>query len=151
MIYLFVDASFAVTQDLKSVSGVTISLGTGSVLARCEKQKTVSKSSTEAEIIAAADNIGYGIWLINFFDSIGVKMRLKLLQDNNGAISVLRRGVTNTGQTRHIRIKSAFIRDRIVSGDVQVEYLRTDMMQADGLTKPLTGEAFQKFAKYVLG
>ena len=53
--------------------------------------------------------------------------------------------------TRHIDIRYFFIKDRIDTGDITVEYLHTKSMIADYLTKPLVGELFYKLRDLLLG
>jgi hypothetical protein len=54
----YIDASFAIHNDGKSHTGVVIFVGGVAVYCASRKQKCVSKSSTEAELIALSDNIG---------------------------------------------------------------------------------------------
>jgi hypothetical protein len=54
----YVDASFASHMDGKSHSGVIILVGGVGVLFTSRKQKCISKSPTEAELIALSDNVG---------------------------------------------------------------------------------------------
>ncbi len=51
----YVDASYRVHADMKSHTGCVITLGKGPIFVRSAKQKLVSKSSTEAELIALSD------------------------------------------------------------------------------------------------
>ena len=55
----YIDASFAPHQDSKSHTGVTIFLGDALVYAASRKQKCVTKSPTESELVALTDYIGY--------------------------------------------------------------------------------------------
>jgi hypothetical protein len=52
----YIDASFATHMDEKSHSGVIVLVGSVGVLFTSRKQKCVSKSLTEAELIALSDN-----------------------------------------------------------------------------------------------
>ena len=51
------DAAFGVRTDLKSQSGGTLSLRTGSAISQSKRQSLNTKSSTEAELVAADDVI----------------------------------------------------------------------------------------------
>ena len=53
-----VDASFGCHENGKSHTGVCITLGDGPVFVRSVKQKIVTKSSTEAELVALSDEAG---------------------------------------------------------------------------------------------
>ena len=58
----YIDASFAVHADMKSHTAVIITLGAGPIYVESVKQKLVSRSSTEAELIALSDGITHAIW-----------------------------------------------------------------------------------------
>ena len=51
----WVDASYAVHDDMHGHTGGTLSAGTGSMYSTSNKQKLVSRSSTEAELIGVYD------------------------------------------------------------------------------------------------
>ena len=53
----YVDASHSVHPDGKSCTGCVISLVTGPVFVRSTKQKSVSKSSTEAGLLVLSESI----------------------------------------------------------------------------------------------
>ena len=55
---MYVDASYGVHADGKSHTGMTISLGRGAVHVRSSKQKIVTKSSTEGELVGLTDSLG---------------------------------------------------------------------------------------------
>ena len=52
---VYADASYAVHRDCKSHGGIVVYLHRGPVFVKCSKQKMVSKSSTEAELITLSD------------------------------------------------------------------------------------------------
>ena len=60
------DASFAVHPDMKSHTGGTMSLGKGSVIDICRKQKFNTRSSTKTELAGVDDCIGKMIWAKHF-------------------------------------------------------------------------------------
>jgi hypothetical protein len=47
-------------------------------------------------------------------------------------------------KTRHIGTRFFFVKERIESGEVVLEYLPTGEMVADMLTKPLQGQLFRR-------
>ena len=65
-------------------------------------------------------------------------------------INTVKSGKTTSERTRHIAIKFYFISDRYQSKEIDVEYIQTDQMIADALTKPLQGEKFRKFRNLIL-
>jgi hypothetical protein len=54
----YVDAAYAVYDDSKSHSQVVVYIGNTLVYISSKKQKCVSKSPIEAELIALTDNLG---------------------------------------------------------------------------------------------
>ena len=58
------DASYGTVIDYINRTGFTISIGKGSVFAKSSKQKLITKSSTEAELIRISDAIRQITWTI---------------------------------------------------------------------------------------
>jgi hypothetical protein len=54
----YVDAAYAIHDDSKSHSGVVVYVGSTLVYVSSRKQKCMSKSPTEAELISLTDNLG---------------------------------------------------------------------------------------------
>ncbi len=48
---------------------------------------------------------------------------------------------------KHIDIHNAWARQEVQAGTFEVQYLQTDKMPADGLTKPLTRAKFSEFIR----
>jgi hypothetical protein len=151
----WVDAAFGVHKDMRSQTGMAMSMGKGSVYASSLRQKLNTRSLTEAELVGADDAIGMIMWTRLFLESQGYDVRdTKLYQDNQSAMLLERNGRRSTSKrTRHINIRYFFIADCIEKGDVKVEYCPTEDMVADIcniFTKPLQGSAFHKFRNDVL-
>ena len=66
IIQWWVDASFAVHEDMRSRTGMQMSLGTGTIYGTSQKQKINTGSSTEAELVGARNYLPFNIWLYNF-------------------------------------------------------------------------------------
>ena len=62
----YVDASFAVHPDMRSHTGVIITLGKGAIYSRSSKQKLNTKSSTESELVAKSDALPQVLWFQRF-------------------------------------------------------------------------------------
>ena len=58
--------------------------------------------------------------------------------------------VEATSRTRHIAIRFFFISDRINSKEIVVEYMKTQDMIADILTKPMQGALFRRLRSLLL-
>ena len=129
-----------------------MTLGTGSIESISSKQKLVSKSSTEAELIGLSDRFSSAIWVNNFLSAQGYTMGPAIVhQDNMSTISLAEKGRSTSNKTRHINLRYFFIQDRIAQGDIVIEYTPTENMTADVLTKPLQGSLFRKLREDLLG
>ena len=151
-VYAYVDAAYGTHYDMKSHTGCLIRVGEeGSpVFCKSAKQSIVSRSSTEAELIALSDSGSQVIWVREFMIQQGFDLApATIYQDNMSTISLISNGRPKAEKSRHINIRYFWLRDRIVAKDIQIEHMPTDMMIADMLTKPLTGELFRKFRDLV--
>ena len=147
----YIDASFAIHPDMKSHTGSVITLGKGAIYAKSGTQRLMTKSSTEAELVALSDSANQVLWTRNFLECQGHPQPPALVyQDNQSTIQLIRNGRSNSERTRHVDVRYFFLHDRISTGDVDIVYLPTTDMIADILTKPLQGELFKKLRKELL-
>jgi len=147
----FIDAAYANHTDMKSHSAVVITCGGGAIYAKSSKQKLVSKSSTEAELIALANGIVQTIWLRDFLCEQGYDMEpATIYQDNKSTIALAEKGRAINENSKHINVRYFFVKDRIEKGEIKIEYLPTSQMIADMLTKPLQGNVFRTLRNLVL-
>ena len=94
----WVDASFAVHPDMKSHTGGVLSFSTGGMAAKCWKQNSVTRSSTEAEWVGASNYLLHPIWVQYFMEAQGYKMVENMLeQDNESAIKLETNGHMSAG------------------------------------------------------
>jgi len=150
-IYAYVDASFGVHYDMKSHTGSLISLGKGAIHAKSNKQRLMTKSSTESELVGLSDTLPMVIWVRNFLLEQGYNVNPAIIyQDNMSTIAMAKKGKSTNERTRHINIRYFFVKDKIESEEVTIEYLQTDEMIADLLTKPLQGEKFRRLRNLAL-
>ena len=146
------DASFAVHENMKSHTGGMMTLGQGGVINISRKQKLVSKSSMEAELIAADDLSNAIIWTNLFLEAQGYGSKdTVLMQDNKSCMLLHNNGKASSSKhTRHLNICYYFLSDCIANGELRVEYCPTNDMIADYYTKPLQGTKFREFRKLIM-
>ena len=141
----YVDASYGTHMKRKSHTGIFVTLGEGPILVKSVKQKTVAKSSTEAELnglsLSLSIIIGMGEFL--FYQGIDVK-EIIVYQDNQSVIKMVNNGKAMSDHTRHIEISKFFVKQYVDDGKIRLEYKPTEEMVADALTKPLQGEVFRR-------
>jgi hypothetical protein len=141
------DASFAVHPDMKSHTGITMSLGKGSPFSSSISQKLNTKSSNEAELIGVDDGMPLVIWRTrNFMVEQGYNVKDNVVyEDNQSAILLERNGRASSGRrTRHVNIRYFFVTDRVKNGELRIEYFVVLGTCGDFFTKPLQGSAFKR-------
>ena len=85
----FIDASYGCHDDGKSHTGVYVTLGTGPVFVRSVKQKIVTKSSTEAELVALSDEAGVMFHIEEYLVEQGYKCEMVVGQDKKARLICL--------------------------------------------------------------
>jgi len=154
----YIDASYAVHNDFKSHSGMVITLGKGPLAVASSKQKIVTKSSTEAEIVALSDKMGDVLWFKEMLEEQEryknkgklVNKPVVIYQDNKSAIRLAEFGKSTSTNTKHINIRYFFVKDRLDAGEARIEYMCTTNMVADIMTKPLLGTPFRHIRSLLL-
>lgn len=150
--YTWIDASYAVHEDMKGHTGGAISFGIGTINASARKQKVNTLSSTETEYVGVSEYIKYALWLRHFMKAQGYPLKRNVLyQDNMSAMKLEKNGRNScTGNSRHVNIRYFFVKDRIANGEIDLEYCPTEEMLADYFTKPLQGALFRKFWEVIM-
>ena len=67
---------------------------------------------------------------------------IKVMEDNQGAIAIAKNPVGHK-RTKHIDIRSHFVREQVQKGIFKIDYLSTKEMVADMFTKPLPRGQFE--------
>ena len=143
----YIDAAYGVHDSGKSHTGSAITLGTsGPIHTDSKKQPIVTKSSTEAELVATSDSVNQAFHVRNFIVSQGHETGpVTLFQDNLSCMALLEKGRSTSTRTKHISIRYFWVKERMANGELQVTHLGTEHMGAANiLTKPLQGAQFIK-------
>ena len=148
----YVDASFGLYEDGKSVTGVAIMLGDATIYVKSGKQKIVTRSSTESELVGISDALSQILWTREFILAAGLHVGPAIIfQDNQSTIFLGKKGRSTSERSRHIKIRYFFVYHYIESNEVELKYLSTSDTVADILTKPLHGALFNKFRSKLTG
>jgi hypothetical protein len=145
---VYADASFNIHMDGKSQTGIIVTLGDTPIYFCSRKQSIVTRSSTEAELVALDDAVRKIIEIRMLLENIGFKQEKPtvIYQDNKSTI-LIATSETTSNKLKHVNNRYFFVREKIAEGIITLEYLPTERMLADGLTKPLQGQAFKDFVK----
>ena len=117
------------------------------------KQKLNTRSSTEAELVAADDFLSKVLWVRLFMEYQGINLVRNMVgQDNKSAIILEENGRSSVGkQSRAMNVRYFAIQDRCDLGHVKIYHVPTESMVGDFFTKPLQGDKFRKFRELILG
>ena len=141
----FIDASFAVMPDFKSRTGLLLFINGSVIGAWASKQDLNTRSSTEAELVALTDMIGWVVWMRNWLIAQGYPMGPAVVyQDNTSVKDILKRGPSSQLRTRHLSIRYHFAGDLMKREEIVIVDCRSEDMWADGLTKILVGSGFRR-------
>jgi len=94
----WIDALFAVHQDMHSHTGATMSLGKGGIYSSSTTQKINTKCSTEAKLVGVSNVLNMVIWTKNFLSNQGFQVTDNVMyQDNQSAILLEANGRASSG------------------------------------------------------
>jgi hypothetical protein len=147
------DASYATLDKTKSQSGYCFALGrnNASFFAKSQKQKLVTLSSTEAEYVSLFHCSTEVVYLRRLLEELGFQQSATVIFQDNQSTILWGYGQRNFNRTKHIAIKYHYIEMLVQDGMIELDYLPTDEMRADSLTKPLINDHFTELAKSHLG
>ena len=132
------DASYGSDNETKrGRSGFVFMSGGAAVSWGSKLQEVVALSSTEAEYMAISHAMQEGLYLTMLQTEMGIQKEeggTLLLVDNQSSIKLAKNPVFHK-RSKHIAIRFHFIREKIDSGEMQLEFVRTLAMAADQLTK----------------
>lgn len=124
--------------DRQSYSGYASCLSFGAISWRSRKQRSVALSSAEAEYMSISDAAKEAICLSKLLKEIGFwdLARTVLFNDNQSAGKLAKNPVFHA-RSKHIDIRTHFVRNTIKDAKLELRYLPTEKMPADILTKAL--------------
>ncbi|EED13808.1 hypothetical protein TSTA_100530 [Talaromyces stipitatus ATCC 10500] len=139
------DASFGDNVDRTSSEGYLVQLYGGPIDWKATKQRFITTSTTEAELRAATEAAKrLQVWK-RVFKAIDYKpdRELSIKCDNKQTVSLL---ISEEPQFRtnlkHIDIYHHWLRQEVRAKRLQIDWVDTKSMVADGLTKVLRGQRF---------
>ena len=132
---IFTDASFA-PHGSHSISGIALQYDECCVVWKSKRQSLVTLSTAESELVSGCEGVVLGQSLEALICELEESRCSKhLMVDNTAAVTLAAGG--GSQRTRHLRVRSAFIRDMIDRNEIQVEHCPGDVQLADCLTKAL--------------
>lgn len=144
------DASFADHKDRKSTEGYLCKLYGGPIDWKASKQRTVTTSTTEAELLAISEAAKSTFWWKRLFESIEFdpEHQISILCDNQQTINLLTKEDPQIRtKLRHVDIHGQWLRQEVQAKHVNIRWVPSAEMPADGLTKILPDQKHQEFMK----
>ncbi|KAJ5368482.1 uncharacterized protein N7496_008242 [Penicillium cataractarum] len=144
------DASFGDNHDRKSSGGYLCKVFGGPVDWKAAKQKTVTTSTTEAELLAISEaGKSMRMWERIFQRVIFNPGHPVSIQcDNKQTITLLTKEAPHLRtKLRHIDIYQHWLRQEVQAGRIPVDWVPTAKMDVDGLTKLLPRQKHARFVR----
>ena len=131
--------------DRRSTSGIIVFLGNNPITWLAKKQHTVSRSSTKAEYRSLASGAAELAWICQVLCDLGLFLPSAPLIwcDNTSALALASNPVFH-GRTKHIEVDYHFICERVVRGDITLQFISTNDQLADVFTKALPSPRFHR-------
>ena len=132
----------------RSTSGYVFNLGSGAISWSSKRQATVALSTCEAEYVGQTQAAKEAIWLGGLLEQIQQSndgsLPMVIYGDNQGAIALAKNPQFHA-RTKHIDVQQHFVREKVAEGKIDLAYIPTEEQIADGLTKALPRDKFEKF------
>ena len=129
--------------DRKSTSGFCIFYSGNLISWASRKQRTVARSSTEAEYRALSSAVTELQWVLSLLKELQRPTRdIPILWCDNLSATYLTTTPIFHSRSKHLEIDFHYVRDQVSINMLQVKYLSSDDQLADVLTKPLMKSRF---------
>lgn len=127
----------------RSTTAYILYLGSNIISWRSARQKSVSRSSTEAEYKALANAAAEVTWVQHLLRDLGLASSKPptLFCDNTGATYLCANPVYHS-RMKHVALDYHFVRERVQDGSLRVLHINSSDQLADALTKPLGRAVF---------
>ncbi|KAJ5748146.1 uncharacterized protein N7511_009842 [Penicillium nucicola] len=144
------DASYADHKDRRSSAGYICQVYGGPVDWKATKQRTVTTSTTEAELLGLSEAGKHLQWWRRLLSHVGFDAShvITIECDNERAIGLLtNQDASFDTKLRHIDIHHLWLRQEVLAGRIALRWTPTAKMVADGLTKMLSRQQHENFIK----
>ena len=142
----------------RSTAGYSIGFkGSGPMITKTRLTKTVSLSSCEAELKALTDCVRKVMWFRHIMEEMKLPMLTAtdiirptlIMEDNQSAIAIAKNPIT-TERSEHIDVREFYCREMAQTDQIRIQYIQTNKMIADMLTKPLPLDKVRIFRKAIM-
>lgn len=147
------DADWGGDKDTRrSHTGGVLFLAGGAISWISKKQNSVAMSSAEAEYMSASLVCREVIWIRSLLTGLGFKQPgPTVMHEDNAACVQMSKNPVLHSKTKHIDLHYHFVRERVESGEVRLDWISTEDMIADLLTKALLPNVFMRLRDALFG
>ena len=130
--------------ERKSTSAAAFFLGNRLVCWHSKKQESTKFSTVETEYIAACSCCQQVLWMVQTLSDMKVIVSklVPIYCDNQSAINISKNLVMHS-HTKHIDVRYHFIREHVLNGNVEIEFVPSSDQLVDIFTKPLSRATFE--------
>lgn len=96
--------------------------------------------------MAVTEGAKEAVWLrrlLGELQALDLQTPTTIHGDNQGSLNLAQNPIYH-GRTKHIEVRHHFIREKIASGEINLDYVPTNDQIADILTKPLGKTTFER-------
>jgi hypothetical protein len=119
---------------------------------KSQRQQTVALSTAEAEYMALTAATQEAMilkqMLHEFHQDSGSPITIH--EDNQSCIALSKNSMV-TGRSKHMDMRYHFCREKMESGDIEVQHCATENMLANVLSKPLVSARHSKLSNAIMG
>ena len=148
------DSNYATCEETRrSITGYYATLEDAVISAKSGMQKIISLSVTEAEVIALVMCVQEMLYVMKVLESMELRVMKPMIvySDDKGAVD-LANGWSVTDNTKHMEVRTMFLRELKESGTILVKWISTHANEADIFTKNVESSTFQRhLSKFCVG
>jgi len=115
-----------------------------------KKQPTVALACVESEYMAASHATREAVWLKSFLSELQIIINhlISIACDSQGAMAIMKSPEYHA-RTKHIDIRHHYVREKVNDKTVVFNFVDTNDMMADILTKPITKIQHEKLVELI--
>ena len=131
--------------DRRSTSGYVFLLGTTTI----SWSSIVAISSTKVEYRVMANATCEAMWIKKLMKDLCIEnLQIIIYCDNMSSIYLANNPVFHA-RTKHIEVHYHFVREKVLSRDIEKHYVKIDMQVVDMFTKFLDSTRIKQFKEYI--
>ena len=119
------------------MTGYVLMLGGAAIQWASRRQPIVTKSTMAAEYVAASQATDELMHVCKLLHDFGVGTTPVLLRQDNQSTARSLVNPIEDGKTKYLQVRFRYVRERVASGEIAVEWVDSRRMLADMFTKPL--------------